>query len=222
MSCASRASRRRWPQPDTYLRERFIPDYNFTRSPADPASAFVPLGRWSTSSRSCARKKSAWWARTTPLASRGCAAARQAARAPDGRGAARPGPPPSRWDLHRLAQCLGLYAAHGALTPRQPARAAGGRFRGGRPSRAPRTPPRAALRPSCGPAAPPWASPPGRPPTLRADRSRVKHKRTIHLSTTRFFTIDGLRDENGMRDLGVVRLGGPSFASPNRHVCLPW
>lgn len=30
-----------------YLRERFIPDYNarFARAPADPASAFVPLGR---------------------------------------------------------------------------------------------------------------------------------------------------------------------------------
>jgi hypothetical protein len=31
---------------NAYLRERFIPDYNatFTRSPADPSSAFVPLG----------------------------------------------------------------------------------------------------------------------------------------------------------------------------------
>ena len=31
---------------NTYLQERFIPDYNatFTRAPADPASAFVPLG----------------------------------------------------------------------------------------------------------------------------------------------------------------------------------
>lgn len=31
---------------NTYLRERFMPDYNatFTRAPADPASAFMPLG----------------------------------------------------------------------------------------------------------------------------------------------------------------------------------
>ena len=31
---------------NAYLREQFIPDYNreFTRPPADPASAFVPLG----------------------------------------------------------------------------------------------------------------------------------------------------------------------------------
>ena len=32
---------------NAYLRERFIPDYNatFTRAPADPTSAFVPLRR---------------------------------------------------------------------------------------------------------------------------------------------------------------------------------
>jgi len=31
---------------NAYLRERFLPDYNetFSRPPADPASAFVPLG----------------------------------------------------------------------------------------------------------------------------------------------------------------------------------
>jgi hypothetical protein len=35
------------PAANRYLRERFIPDYNarFGRAPADPSSAFVPVGR---------------------------------------------------------------------------------------------------------------------------------------------------------------------------------
>jgi len=35
------------PAANTYLRERFIPDYNatFSCAPANPASAFVPLGK---------------------------------------------------------------------------------------------------------------------------------------------------------------------------------
>jgi hypothetical protein len=35
------------PAANRYLRERFLPAFNaeFARSPADPASAFVPLGR---------------------------------------------------------------------------------------------------------------------------------------------------------------------------------
>ena len=57
---------------NAYLRDRFIPDYNatFTRAPADPATAFVPLGP-SNSTKSSAKRKSAWWRRITPSPSTG-------------------------------------------------------------------------------------------------------------------------------------------------------
>jgi len=50
-----------------YLRDRFLPDYNtrFARPPADPASAFVAVGRHDLEQILC-HEGSAWWPAITP------------------------------------------------------------------------------------------------------------------------------------------------------------
>jgi hypothetical protein len=135
---------------NAYLRERFIPDYNatFTRPPADPAPAFVPLGAVDLDQVLCEEEE-----RTV---------------APDNtvtfdgvrlQISKQPGQPTyagrrvlvrrhydGSHSLWRGPHCLGQFAPHGAARPAVRGRAADGRFcRAG--ATLPPLPPRQAGRP---------------------------------------------------------------------------
>jgi transposase len=144
---------------NTYLRERFIPDYNaiFTRPPADPASAFVPL-RDVDLEQILGEEEERVVAQDNTVSFEGvrlqlakqpgrptCAGLRVLVRRHlDG-----------SYTVWRGLQCLGLYAAHGHPLPPRLERAPDGRFRRRAahvPPTTPRQPP--ALRRRLGPRLP--------------------------------------------------------------------
>jgi transposase len=139
---------------NAYLRDRFIPDYNaiFARPPADPASAFVPLGEVDLAQILCEEEERV--VGPDNVVSFGVVPL-QLAKQP-GR--------PSCAGLHvvvrrhldglhtvwRGAQCLGRYTAQGALLPAVVARGPHGHFHLANAS----IPPLAARRSSPRPAVP--------------------------------------------------------------------
>jgi len=86
-----------------YLRERFLPTYNatFSRPPADPASAFVPVGRHDLNQILC-HEESRIVTRDNTVTLAGLVPDRQAARPPDLRRLTRLGAPASRRPPSRL------------------------------------------------------------------------------------------------------------------------
>jgi hypothetical protein len=118
---------------NTYLRDRFIPDYNatFTRPPAEPTSAFVPLGDLDLTQILCEEEERVV-AQDNTVSYEGvrfqltkqpgrptCAGLRVIVR--------------RHYDashsIWRGPHCLGRFAAHGAALPLRLERAADGRFR---------------------------------------------------------------------------------------------
>lgn len=145
---------------NAYLRERFIPDYNatFTRAPADPASAFMPLGDVDLQQILCAEESRVvgpdnivsfdgvplQLAKQPGRAT--CAGLRVVVRRHlDG-----------HYTVWRGPQCLGRYSATAQLVAPRLERAATGRFRlaGAHVLPPPRPPARAATRRRLGPRLP--------------------------------------------------------------------
>ena len=89
-----------------YLRARFIPAFNaeFARPPADPASAFVPLGRVDLDQILCVGGRARGRPRQRGHPRGRGPASGQAARPPHLRGPPGPGPPPSRRALLGLVR----------------------------------------------------------------------------------------------------------------------
>src|SRR5262249_40286963 len=184
---------------NTYLREHFIPAYNttFTRPPADPTSAFVPLGAVDLDQLLCEEEdRVVGQDNTVAFGSVRLQLAKQSGR-----------PTCAGWHVvvrrhldgthtvWRGAHCLGRFAATGGGPVPGPARGPG--RRPGPPDRRPRPlgplprgwgEPPAASRAAGDPAkliAPSsQSSAPGGARRIGADRLLVKTQRTDHLSTT--------------------------------------
>ena len=118
---------------NAYLRERFMPDYDatFAHPPAEPTSAFVPLGSLDLDQFLCEEDTRVVAPdNTVRIAGLHLQLAKQPGRPTcAGLGVLVRRHLDGAYTVWRGPQCLGLYAPHGAPVPRRLERAPTGRFR---------------------------------------------------------------------------------------------